>query len=277
MGRSEDDGTNEGMSALLTYDAMAPIYDAFTSDNDFEGWLSDLLPHLERCGLSGNRLLDVGCGTGRSFMPMLARGWEVTGCDLSAKMLRLAREKVGEAARLEVADMRELPRFGSFDLVWALDDAINYLLSVDELTAALAGMRDNLAPGGLLVFDLNAHYTYRTAFAERHVVEGDGLRLVWSGRNAPDIAAGSICEAHLAIEGDAGNEAKAHLHRQRHFPEAEVLAALQSVGLEILKVFGHGLDGVPTQPLDETTHTKAIYVSRCPGDWPRRQLSSRFD
>jgi SAM-dependent methyltransferase len=248
--------------AEVAYDAMAPIYDDFTANNDFDGWLSDLLPHLERCGLSGNRLLDVGCGTGRSFIPMLARGWEVTGCDLSAVMLRLAREKVGEAARLEVADMRELPCFGAFDLVWALDDAINYLLSTDELTAALAGMRDNLAPSGLLVFDLNAHHTYRTAFAERHVVEGDGLRMVWTGRSSPDVKTGSICEAHLAIESDAGTGAKAHLHRQRHFPEVEVLAALQSVGLEIPEVFGHGLDGVPTQPLDETIHTKAIYIAR---------------
>ncbi|HWM55522.1 MAG TPA: class I SAM-dependent methyltransferase [Solirubrobacterales bacterium] len=254
-------GPMQERHAEVAYDAMAPIYDDFTANNDFDGWLSDLLPHLERCGLAGNRLLDVGCGTGRSFIPMLDRGWEVIGCDLSAVMLRLAREKVGEAVRLEVADMRELPRFGAFDLVWALDDAINYLLSTDELTAALAGMRDNLAPGGLLVFDLNAHHIYRTAFAERHVVEEGGLRMVWTGRSSPDVEPGSICEAHLAIEGDTSGSARAHLHRQRHFPEAEVLAALRSVGLEILEIFGHDYDGVPTQPLDEAIHTKAIYIA----------------
>ncbi len=247
------------MDALIAYDAMAPIYDVFTSDNDFEGWLSDLLPHLERCGLSGSRMLDVGCGTGRSFLPMLARGWNVVGCDLSAEMLRLAREKTDGAVQLERADMRALPRLGSFDLVWSIDDAMNYLLSADELAAALAGMRDNLAPGGLLVFDLNAHRTYRTAFVERHVVESGEMRLIWSGRTEPNVPVGAICEAHLSVEGNAG-AAKAHLHRQRHFPEVEVLDALQGAGLHILEVFGHGLDGVPTQPLDEAIHTKAIYI-----------------
>ena len=44
-------------------------------------------------------------------------------------MLERARAKVGDAVELAVADMLELPEFGEFDLVWALDDAINYLLS----------------------------------------------------------------------------------------------------------------------------------------------------
>jgi SAM-dependent methyltransferase len=246
--------------AAVAYDAMAPVYDDFTAGHDYEGWLSDVLPHLEHCGLSGDRLLDVGCGTGTSFMPMLARGWRVTGCDVSAAMVELARGKVGDGARLSVADMRELPCFGSFDLVWALDDAINYLLSTDELAAALAGMRDNLAPGGLVTFDLNTLHAYRTFFAERYVIERDGLRLIWTGRTSPDVEAGSICEASFEVEGDS--EAGAHLHRQRHFPEAEVCAAFAGVGLKCLEVLGHGFDGVPKRPLDEAIHTKAIYIAR---------------
>lgn len=242
---------------------MAAVYDEFTADNDFEGWLNDLLPHLERHGLCGDRLLDVGCGTGRSFTPMLARGWKVTGCDVSPAMLERARIKVGDAARLEVADMRELPRFGSFDLVWALDDAVNYLLSTEELEAALSGMRENLSSDGLMMFDLNALLVYRTFFTERRVVEREGMRLTWSGRTVPNAKPGSIGEALFEIDGDGGKgEAKAHLHRQRHFPEAEVRAALQEAGLECLAVFGHGYDGVPKQPLDEASHTKAIYIAR---------------
>ncbi len=247
--------------AEVAYDAMAAVYDDFTADNDFDGWLSDLLPHLERCGLSGNRLLDVGCGTGKSFMPMLARGWKVTGCDISPAMLERAREKAGGTARLEIADMRKLPVFGAFDLVWALDDAINYLLSDDELVAALLGIRDNLIHAGLFMFDLNALFIYRTFFAERHIVERDGMRLIWTGRSSPDVEARSICEAAFEIQG-SGSNSSPQLHRQRHFPEVDVLAALESTGLECLGVFGHGYDGVPRQPLDEEIHTKAIYVAR---------------
>jgi SAM-dependent methyltransferase len=239
---------------------MASVYDDFTAGDDLEGWLSDLLPHLERCGLSGSRLLDVGCGTGKSFTPMLARGWEVTGCDISPAMLERARGKAGGAARLEIADMCELPIFGIFDLVWSTD-AMNYLLSDGELVAALLGMRDNLSSNGLLMFDLNAHFLFRTFFVGRHEVDRDGARIIWTGRAAPDAEAGSICEAALDIYGK-GKTANTQLHRQRHFPEGEVLAALERTGLECLGVFGHGYDGVPRQPLDEEIHTKAIYIAR---------------
>jgi len=252
--------------AERTYEAMAPVYDDFTAHHDYEGWLADLLTALELRGLKGRRLLDVGCGTGKSFMPMLPRGWEVTGCDISPAMLGLAREKAGEAVRLEVADMLELPRFGEFDLVWALDDAINYLLSPEELERALAGMRANLAPGGLLLFDVNELLAYRTFFAETVVVERGGRRLIWNGLARPDVAPGSICESRLEVvresEDTEPGEAPEHTHRQRHFTEAEVLVALERAGLECLDVYGIYTDGILKQPLDHTIHTKAIYIAR---------------
>lgn len=252
-------GETGGDWAQRTYEAMAPVYDDFTGHYESEAWIADLVRILERHGLTGKRLLDVGCGTGTSFMPMLAQGWEVTGCDISPAMLELAREKAGEKVQLAVADMLELPDFGEFDLVWALDDAINYLLSPEELARALAGMRANLAPTGLLLFDVNELQAYRTFFAETTVVEREGRELIWRGLSSADVPPGSICESEMEVA-----PGEVLTHRQRHFPEAEVRAALVQAGLECLDIFGHGLDGIPTQPL-EPTHTKAIYVARIGG------------
>jgi SAM-dependent methyltransferase len=252
-------------SALRAFQAMAPVYDDFTAHYDYEGWLADLLTILERHGLGGRRLLDVACGTGKSFLPMLPRGWRVTGCDVSPAMVALAEQKAGDRVELSVADMRELPRLGEFDLVWALDDAINYLLSVKELEEALCGMRDNLAGDGLLLFDLNELLVYRTFYAETSVLQQGGKRFTWRGLGSADAAAGSVCESRLEVESDDGarlDQSEASVHRQRHFPEAEVLAALERSGLECLDVYGHGLDGIPRQPLDTKSHTKAIYIAR---------------
>ena len=41
--------------------------------------------------------------------------------------------------------MRELPVLGSFELVWALNDAANYLLGDDDLAKALTAMAANLS------------------------------------------------------------------------------------------------------------------------------------
>ncbi|HEX6752892.1 MAG TPA: class I SAM-dependent methyltransferase [Solirubrobacterales bacterium] len=252
--------------ALNTYQAMAPVYDDFTAHYDYEGWLADLLKVLEANGLTGKRLLDVACGTGKSFLPMLPRGWQVTGCDLSPAMLALAEGKAGDSVELSVADMRELPKLGEFDLVWALDDAINYLLSTEELEKAFRGMRENLTAAGLLLFDVNELLVYRTFYAETSVLEQGGKRFTWRGLSSADVAAGSICESRLEVEGEEGAAAgETAIHRQRHFTEAEILAALEEAGLECLDVYGHGLDGIPVQPLDTEQHTKALYIARRAG------------
>jgi SAM-dependent methyltransferase len=252
-----------GQWAEQAYEAIAPVYDDFTAHHDYELWLGNLLPKLSRHGLSGRRLLDVGCGTGKSFLPMIERGWEVTACDISPSMLELARAKAGGAAQLSVADMRKLPRFGEFDLVWSLDDAINYLLSAEELGEALSGMRANLAPGGLLMFDVNTLQAYRTFFAEEQRVERRGRRLVWRGQGSADTPPASISEARFEIEaGEGGADVETHVHRQRHFPEAEVRAQLAAAGLECLDVYGHGFDAVPKQPVEELVHSKAVYMAR---------------
>ena len=252
--------------AERAFEAMAPLYDDFTAHHEYEFWTAQLLAVLEREELRGNRLLDVGCGTGKSFLPMLARGWEAMGCDISPAMLDLARRKAGDVVPLEVADMRELPRFGEFDLVWALDDAINYLLSVEELEAALRGMRRNLAPSGLLLFDVNELPAYGF-YAEGVEVERDGRRFVFQGRGTGDVEPGSICEfscfeRHAVGDDLTSDRRHVSVHRQRHFTEAEVVAAIERAGLECLGVYGHGTDGVPRQPLDASVHTKAIYVAR---------------
>jgi SAM-dependent methyltransferase len=258
----------ENRWAEHTYEAMAPVYDDFTAHHEYDLWTADLIEILERNGLSGRRLLDVGCGTGKSFLEMLPRGWQVTACDLSPAMVEIAREKASDEVSLAVTDMRELPVFGEFDLVWALDDAVNYLLDGAELRAALAGMGANLAPNGLLLFDLNSLLAYRTFFAETEVVERGGRRLVWTGLADAEVASGSICESRLEVQLPDGSPAPGQeplFHRQRHFPETEVLAAFADSDLECVEVYGLDIVGAPRQPLDESIHKKVLYLARRAG------------
>jgi hypothetical protein len=180
-------------------------------------------------------------------------------------MVAIAREKVGDRAELHVADMRDLPTFGDFDLVWCLDDAVNYLLSTDELVEALAGMRRNMGDGALLMFDVNTMESYRTFFAEDVTLERNGRRLIWKGKTQPDAPPGTVAEASFEvepIEESAGSAIPPELHRERHFPEATVIEALEEAGLECLDVYGHHHDAIPHQPLDEVKHAKGIYIAR---------------
>jgi SAM-dependent methyltransferase len=241
------------------------VYDAFTAHHDYERWLPRLVALARRHGLQGRRLLDVACGTGKSFLPMLRAGWEVTGCDLSPSMLRRAQSKARGAARLELADMRDLPNFGSFDLVWVIDDAINHLLSRSELESCLRGLARNLAPGGRVLFDVNTLHTYRTFYAETEVLDRGRWRLTWRGHGSLATPPGSEVAATLevaAIDGSARAPMASAVHRQRHFGPDTVTAAMGDAGLECVGIFGQGYDGYAEQPLDEHRHTKAIFVGK---------------
>src|SRR5436305_4759256 len=132
------------------YAALAPYYDRFTGESAYDTWLAQIEARARALGLAGTRALDIGCGTGNSFAPLLDRGYEVTACDLSPEMIDEARRKFGDrVADLFVADMRELPALGPFDLVTCIDDALNYLLDPDDLVTTFRGVADVLAPDGI--------------------------------------------------------------------------------------------------------------------------------
>jgi SAM-dependent methyltransferase len=248
-----------GDSVKVTYDSWAPVYDEFNCGYMYERWTGKLLEKAEEAGMGGKRLLDIACGTGMSTVPMLERGWTVTGCDISPAMLDIARGKVGERANLFEADMRELPNIGKFDLVWAINDPLNYLLDVEELEAAFDGMRRNVAADGIVLFDINTLVTYRTFFSNEIVVHGEEGRLVWQGQlSAADVATGAFAEARFNAEGDSDLTS---VHRQRHFTEAEVLTALGAAGLDPIGQFGEK-DGDLTPGIDEDLHSKAVYLCR---------------
>jgi SAM-dependent methyltransferase len=246
--------------AFLTYEGIAGIYDAFNHANDYEMWLGRaLLPELAKRGLPDRGdALDVGCGTGRAFAPLLRRGWTVRGCDLSPSMLeRAAEAEGGDQVPLSVADMRSLPEFGSFDLVLSLNDSVNYLLGENDLVDALAGMRANLSPDGLLLFDVNSRLIYEEGYSETEEVEHEGKRWRWVGLGE---VSPSVYEAR--IEGD-GIEAVPT--RERFRPEPEVREAMSAAGLTCLAALGmEEADGevVLSEPPDEQRHYKIVFIGQ---------------
>jgi SAM-dependent methyltransferase len=258
------------LHAQAAYDALAPQYDLLTAHHDYEAWTRDLERLARSAGLAGRRLLDVACGTGKSFLPFLERGYDVVACDISPAMAGLAAAKAGDRARVEVHDMRALPRLGEFDLVLCLDDAVNYLLTAGELAAALGGMRANLAAGGVLVFDANCLATYRGFFSSLSVVPVEDVVIVWRGETRRDLAAGDLAEATVEVlqRGDDGVwTAAARRHLQRHHPERVVRDAVTAAGLRIAAVCGMQTDGSCEAGFDELRNSKAVYVAtRAPQD-----------
>jgi SAM-dependent methyltransferase len=249
--------------AAAAYDALAPFYDRFTAHHDYDLWTGGLLSLAYTHGLRGSRVLDAGCGTGKSFMPLLERGFEVTACDGCRAMLDVAASKAGpHQVRLHCRDLRDLDPIGEFDLITCLDDVANYLTEPEDLTAALAALAANLRPGGLLVFDANTIGTYRGFFRETAVVEEERLMMVWRGLADDDFASGGLASAALDIfwESDDGWSRTTSRHEQRHHPRETVERCIERAGLRLVAVYGQDPAVNFDTEVDELRHSKAIYL-----------------
>ncbi|GGP84445.1 class I SAM-dependent methyltransferase [Saccharothrix coeruleofusca] len=103
--------------------------------------------------VAGRRILDAGCGSGTVSAGLRDRGAVVAGFDRSAKMVELARRRLGDDADLRVADLTgPLPYPDA-----AFDDAIAALVLhyLQDWAAPLAELRRVLKPGGRLIVAVN--------------------------------------------------------------------------------------------------------------------------
>ena len=104
---------------------------------------------LDRLDLRGDeRVLDAGCGTGRvtaALLERLPRG-DVVAVDGSPAMVEAARERLGDAADVRVADLLELELESPVDAILSTA-TLHWIADHDRLFARLLAV---LRPGGRL-------------------------------------------------------------------------------------------------------------------------------
>lgn len=106
------------LSLISYFDDIAPRWDAVTpSDPDKLRCLVTL------CARPGDRVLDVGCGTGVMIPYLLEKSPSfLLAVDISPAMINIAREKFGDTdARFYCGDVMDIDRPGEFDCVMIYD------------------------------------------------------------------------------------------------------------------------------------------------------------
>jgi SAM-dependent methyltransferase len=135
------------------YDAIAQRYFEWSAARPSVArrrWLRNALERIP----AGADVLDLGCGAGVPMTRALAAGRHVTGVDISARQIELARANVPDATFIR-ADMTAL------DLPTASLDAVVAFYSLThvprtDLPALLAAINGWLRPGGILLGSMGA-------------------------------------------------------------------------------------------------------------------------
>lgn len=180
------------------FDAIAQHYDFLYAerDDDLDAW-------LELLQATGPKVLEVGCGTGRLTLPLASAGFHLTGVDISAQALALARQKLQaqgleQAVKLYQADMRNLnlPETQHHTALIPINTFMHCLTQSDQL-ATLRSVRQHLHPQGQLIVDLYHPHP-------QLLLESDGrLELVSQGHNPQN---GHLVQWFSARRTDAGEQ-----------------------------------------------------------------------
>ena len=189
------------------YDNWADIYDQVYAYLD-----QDLPFYAEQAKASGGPVLELGCGTGRVSLMLAEAGFDVTGVDISPKMVARATAKAKEAglsdrARFVVGDMAEPEAGGGFALVCFPFRSFQSMLTVEDQRQALENAGALLKSGGLLALDmfspdieqLGDQRDESVPFHVRDVDQPNGSTLVLWGQNLWDAVA-QVNSARLIIE-----------------------------------------------------------------------------
>jgi SAM-dependent methyltransferase len=110
---------------------------------------------FELCGeVSGLEVLDLGCGEGYCSRELAGRGARVTGVELSAEMVQLARSQEGELKQGITYRQGDVTRLDDADARYDLAVGVfvyNYV-TVEQMLASFREVRRVLRPGGRFVF-----------------------------------------------------------------------------------------------------------------------------
>lgn len=223
---------------MAMYEQYAAVYDAAGQLAFSQRMIPYLQRLLARHPAPGTTMAEVACGTGTVAIAMAGAGWRVYGVDLSARMLEQARAKAaaaGVAVQWGQQDMRRLTLPEPVHLVTCLYDSINYMLTSEDLSAAVECAYRALAPGGLYLFDMNTAVVMATMWAdETYYTDSDDLAVIMATDYDAQHQRTTVRVTCFERQAESGLYRKiTEQHAEQAYPEEHVATLLTDAGFVV--------------------------------------------
>lgn len=237
------------------FDPVARLYDEYLEASD-AAFTGDVGFYRELARETDGPALELGVGTGRVYLELLADGLNVDGIDLSEAMLAELQEKATERGvdpSVWADDVTDLDPDREYGLVYAPARVFNHLTTLSDQRAALERIHDALAPGGRVAlntfvpgFEFVAEH-YGKPEEQEVTVDGTTYRLVTT--TTMDDPVEQVARHHRAVYRDddlvAERETPLALIPKRQF---ELL--FDDAGFTDWQVYG-GFDREPLESTDQ--------------------------
>jgi ubiquinone/menaquinone biosynthesis C-methylase UbiE len=176
-------------NTIKTYNEIAEIYDRLQYSTD----VSEEIVESYLRAFQGHGLLDVGCGPGNDTKVFMDSGLDVSGIDLSERLLKLAKKNVPQSSFLLMDMRRPALKDGSFDGLWVCSSFIH--IPRNDARPTLSEFARILKPNGLmfinviegeregmiksrLYLDKERFFTDYSASEFRNMIEDEGFEIV---------------------------------------------------------------------------------------------------
>lgn len=231
----------------MAYEYFYQFYDELMEDIPYEAYI-DLVKSFSK---PGQKLLDLGCGTGKVLIPLVEAGFFVDGLDASETMLLRLQDKLlekGLHSNLYEDDMQNLNRPNSYDVVFSLIDTMNYLKDASALEQAIKGVYTSLVDGGVFLFDIHNKAYIEDVFDDySHHEVHESYTYLWDTFLEKDENSTEILhQLTFFIEDSSGSyERRDEEHLQKVFELPFYIQLLEETGFKSIQVqsdFEEGID-----------------------------------
>ncbi|MBD0694772.1 class I SAM-dependent methyltransferase [Streptomyces sp. CBMA123] len=188
----------------------------------------------------GSRVLDLGCGTGRLALGLIAAGHEVTGVDPARASLEAARAKPSAERVTWIEGTSSILPAGSFDVAVMTSHVAQFFVGDIEWAGALSDLGRSLVPGGRLVFDSRDPQARRwerwnPVDSRRRIMLPDG-RAVSAWTEVTAVQGGAVSFTHHYIFPDGERLMSTATLRFR--TEELIRSSVEAAGFAIEAIYG---------------------------------------
>ncbi|HEB31506.1 MAG TPA: class I SAM-dependent methyltransferase [Spirochaetes bacterium] len=248
--------TNDISGGYIEHEFVSEYYDYILP------YVEDISFYVDQALQSGGPVLELASGTGRTLIPIAKAGIDITGMDISSRMLGLCRSKIEKESKntqsritLVEGDMKDFDLGKTFPLVTIPYASFTYLTGVDDQLSCLEKVCRHLEPGGSFFmtlfnesvealadnsvfneFDITPEFTMpdgRRVYRRFRYVERDYTRQV------------EVKESIFYVtRPDGKKERLVHRFSMRYFFSFELVHLLARAGLEVTGLYSD-YDGTP--------------------------------
>ena len=250
---------------MEVFQDYAYYYNAFYKDKDYQEEARQIDYILKRYNKKIKSIINFGCGTGRHDIELSRLGYEVSGIDMSEKMIEIAKKNATNEnieIKYAVCDVRTYYQSPKYDAVISMFHVMSYQNSNQDILAAFKAARGALEEGALFLFDVWYGPGVLTDLPVVRVkeVEDDKYKLVRIARPVMHDKKNLVDVNYevMVIEKKTGNtKLIKEIHNMRYFFKPELELLLDIAGFELI-------DNIDCKTLQEASYSSwtSYFIAR---------------